>query len=92
MRHGVLCSKMQDRVTLYRVMELALKQLYVYRELSWHAFDVEGVDRVVEEKEGTRYETVIVRGVVSNVYQLGFSNDWFPNCILTASQACVLAG
>jgi hypothetical protein len=61
-RHIRVCDRMLDRTTLFRAMEVAMKQLYIYRELSWHAFDLTGLEGRIDD-DGV--ETVVVQGWVS---------------------------
>lgn len=67
LRHKEQCEKMLDRTTLYRVMDLALKQFYVFREMSWHAFMVEEVKRMGVKIAHDRdiEEVIVVVGSVS---------------------------
>lgn len=60
---------MHDRTTLYRVMDVALKQFLVYREMSWHAFEIESLQKLGgKEGEGQGGEGVIIHGEVRCVH------------------------
>lgn len=55
--HVKLCDRLQDRMTLFRVMGIAQRGLYVYREMSWHAFEIESVEE--------RDDMMILKGMVN---------------------------
>ena len=64
-RHKAVCDKMKDRTMLYRVMTVALKQFLVYREMTWHAFEVTSLRRMEgKQVEGNGEEFVVICGEV----------------------------
>jgi MYND finger len=45
-RHKSTCLRLKDRTTLYRVVGTAQKLFYIYRELVWHKFDIQSIDKI----------------------------------------------
>jgi hypothetical protein len=45
-RHKSTCLRLKDRTTLYRVVTTAQKLFYIYRELAWHKFDIQSLDKI----------------------------------------------
>ncbi|KAE9376154.1 hypothetical protein N431DRAFT_502903 [Stipitochalara longipes BDJ] len=43
-QHKTTCSRLQDRIALYRVSDLAQKLFFIHRELTWGQFDVQRVE------------------------------------------------
>jgi len=60
-KHKSTCRRFQDRMTLYRVADIAQKLFLLHRELTWGQLDVQRV-----EKSG---DDLFLRGEVSAIFR-----------------------
>jgi len=61
-------------------MDVALRQFYIFRETSWHAFEIESVERMGgEERSGEVGEVVVILGEVCSSLSIG--RGW-RNCVV----------
>ncbi|KAF8853449.1 hypothetical protein BDZ45DRAFT_761761 [Acephala macrosclerotiorum] len=72
--HELTCIKLKDRTLLYRVIDTAQKLFFIHREMTWHEFDVDSVQKI----EGH----LVLRGTYFQDHR--FSKDYkqFPSNVV----------